>query len=73
MNPEKTINPPSGFAVLIVFLALLVIAALCFWAGEEPIGAMLAIIGFVFLLRDLLSLILTNQKCLPFSASTWVL
>jgi regulator of protease activity HflC (stomatin/prohibitin superfamily) len=54
MNPEKTINPPSGFAVLIAFLALLVIAALCFWAGEEPIGAILAILGFVFLLPGLI-------------------
>jgi hypothetical protein len=53
MNPEKIINPPSGFAVFIVFLALLMVAGLCFWAGEEPIGAILAIVGFVFLLPGL--------------------
>jgi len=53
MNPEKTINPPSGFAVFFMFLALLAVAAFCFWAGEEPIGAILAIVGFVFLLPGL--------------------
>jgi regulator of protease activity HflC (stomatin/prohibitin superfamily) len=53
MNPEKTINPPSGFAAFIVFLALLGVAAFCFWAGEPPIGVILIILDFVFLLPGL--------------------
>jgi regulator of protease activity HflC (stomatin/prohibitin superfamily) len=53
MNSEKTINPPSGFAAFILLLAMLAAAAVCFFIGEEPIGAIIGIIGFAFILPGL--------------------
>jgi len=53
MDSEKTINPPSGFAAFILLLAMLAAAAVCFFIGEEPIGALIGIIGFAFILPGL--------------------
>jgi regulator of protease activity HflC (stomatin/prohibitin superfamily) len=53
MESEKIINPPSGFTVFVLFLILVAVAGLCFWAGQEPAGGILLIIGFVFLLPGL--------------------
>jgi regulator of protease activity HflC (stomatin/prohibitin superfamily) len=53
MDSEKTINPPSGFAAFILLLAMLAAAAVCFFIGEEPVGAVIGIIGFAFILPGL--------------------
>jgi regulator of protease activity HflC (stomatin/prohibitin superfamily) len=53
MESEKIINPPSGFTVFALFLILVAAAGLCFWAGLEPVGGIILIIGFVFLLPGL--------------------
>lgn len=53
MNSEKTINPPSGFAAFALLLVVLAVAAVCLFIGEEPIGAILGVLGFVFILPGL--------------------
>lgn len=49
MNPEKTINPPSGFAALILAVFLLVVAVVCFCYGQEPLGFILVPVSVIFL------------------------
>ncbi|WPU92505.1 SPFH domain-containing protein [Mucilaginibacter sabulilitoris] len=53
MESEKTINPPSGFTAFILFLFLLIIAGICLAVGQEPIGSVIAVISFVFVLPGL--------------------
>ena len=53
MDAEKTINPPSGFAAFALFLILLAVAAVCFFIGEEPIGAAIGMLSIVFILPGL--------------------
>ena len=53
MESEKTINPPSGFAAFILFLFLLIAAGICLAVGQEPIGSVIAVISFVFVLPGL--------------------
>jgi len=53
MDSEKTINPPSGFAAFALLLVVLAVAAVCLFIGEEPIGAILGVLGFVFILPGL--------------------
>ncbi|WDF81424.1 SPFH domain-containing protein [Mucilaginibacter sp. KACC 22773] len=53
MDSEKTINPPSGFAAFVLLLVVLAVAAVCLFIGEEPIGSILGILGFIFILPGL--------------------
>lgn len=53
MDSEKIINPPSGFTAFALLLVILAVAAVCLFIGEEPIGAILGILSFVFILPGL--------------------
>ncbi|QEC75253.1 SPFH domain-containing protein [Mucilaginibacter ginsenosidivorax] len=53
MDSEKTINPPSGFAAFALLLVVLAVAAVCLFIGEEPVGAILGVLGFIFILPGL--------------------
>lgn len=53
MNTEKTINPPSGFAVFALFLILLALIAVSFVFEQIIIGAILSILNFVLVLPGL--------------------
>ena len=50
MESEKIVNPPSGFTVFAALVVLLVIAAICLGVGLEPLGVIIGIISFIFVL-----------------------
>ncbi|UOE46844.1 SPFH domain-containing protein [Mucilaginibacter sp. SMC90] len=54
MNPEKTINPPSGFAVFVLAIVLIIVAVFCFGYGLEVIGFILTPISIIFLLPGII-------------------
>ncbi|MEO3403231.1 SPFH domain-containing protein [Mucilaginibacter sp. CAU 1740] len=54
MNPEKIINPPSGFATFISFLLLLAVSAVCFWLEQIAVGVILLILDFALVLPGLI-------------------
>lgn len=54
MNPEKIINPPSGFATFIVSMALLIGSAFLFVQEQIGIGVILVVITLIFLLPGLI-------------------
>jgi regulator of protease activity HflC (stomatin/prohibitin superfamily) len=53
MNTEKIINPPSGYAAFILFLALLAAMVLSFVAEAVIIGAIIGVVNFVLVLPGL--------------------
>jgi len=54
MNPEKTINPPSGFSVFILAIILLIAAVFCLSSGLEVIGFILIPVSVIFLLPGII-------------------
>ncbi|PWK78343.1 SPFH domain/Band 7 family protein [Mucilaginibacter oryzae] len=66
MNPEKIINPPSGFATFIVSMVLLIGSALLFVQQQIAIAIILLIITFVFLLPGLIIVNPNESKVLTF-------
>ena len=53
MNTEKTINPPSGYAAFALFLLLLAVSVTCLALEMIPIGAVILVVNFVFVLPGL--------------------
>ncbi|HEY2582840.1 MAG TPA: SPFH domain-containing protein [Mucilaginibacter sp.] len=53
MNTEKIINPPSGYAAFILFLALLGAAILSLVAEAVAVGVIISIVNFVLVLPGL--------------------
>jgi len=53
MDTEKIINPPSGYAAFILFLALLAAVGLSFAAEAVVIGIIIAVVNFVLILPGL--------------------
>ena len=53
MDTEKIINPPSGYAAFVLFLALLAAIAFSFIAEAVVGGVIILIINFVFILPGL--------------------
>lgn len=53
MNTEKVITAPSGYLAFVLVLVLIAAAALCFWAEQPVIGAIICVIDFVFILPGL--------------------
>ena len=53
MDTEKIINPPSGYAAFVLFLALLAAIAFSFIAEAVVVGVIILIINFVFILPGL--------------------
>ncbi|MBD1394726.1 SPFH domain-containing protein [Mucilaginibacter glaciei] len=53
MNTEKVITAPSGYLAFVLVLVLIAGAALCFWAEQPAIGAIICVINFVFILPGL--------------------
>ncbi|AYL96233.1 SPFH domain-containing protein [Mucilaginibacter celer] len=66
MNPEKIINPPSGFATFIVSMVLLIVSVLLFIEGQLAIGIILLIVTFIFLLPGLIIVNPNESKVLTF-------
>ncbi len=66
MNTEKTINPPSGYLVFILFLFLLVAGALCIMAKMQVIGVFIIIIDFFIILPGLAIVNPNESKVLTF-------
>jgi regulator of protease activity HflC (stomatin/prohibitin superfamily) len=66
MNPEKIINPPSGFATFIVSMALLIGSAFLFVQEQIGIGVILLIVTFIFLLPGLIIVNPNESKVLTF-------
>ncbi|MDN3580933.1 SPFH domain-containing protein [Mucilaginibacter flavus] len=54
MDSEKIINPPSGFTVFFAFLAVSLIAIICFCTGIEALGFILGFVGLFFLVPGLI-------------------
>jgi len=54
MNTEKIINPPSGFSVFILAIALLIAAVFCLSTGLEAIGFLLIPVSLIFLLPGII-------------------
>ena len=54
MQSEKTINPPSGFAALFLFLLLLIAAGVLFSVGQVIIPPILLVVAFIFVLPGLI-------------------
>lgn len=54
MNTEKPINPPSGFSVFILAIALLIAAVFCLSTGLEAIGFLLIPVSLIFLLPGII-------------------
>lgn len=53
MNTEKTLTPPSGYAVFALFLILLAVTALALAFEQVAVGAILGVVNFVFVLPGL--------------------
>jgi regulator of protease activity HflC (stomatin/prohibitin superfamily) len=53
MNTEKIINPPSGYAVFVLFLVLLATMILSFVAEAVAVGIIVGIVNFVLVLPGL--------------------
>ncbi|HEY4325747.1 MAG TPA: SPFH domain-containing protein [Mucilaginibacter sp.] len=53
MNTERIINPPSGYAAFILFLALLAATILSFVAEAFAIGVIISVVNFVLVLPGL--------------------
>src|SRR4051794_18580104 len=53
MNSEKIINPPSGYAAFILFLALFAATILSFVAEVFAIGVIISIVNFILVLPGL--------------------
>lgn len=66
MNPEKIINPPSGFATFIVSVALLIGSAFSFVQEQIAIGIILLIVPAIFLLPGLIIINPNESKVLTF-------
>lgn len=49
MNPEKVINPPSGFSVFILAIVLLIVSVFCLSSGLEVVGFILIPVSVIFL------------------------
>jgi regulator of protease activity HflC (stomatin/prohibitin superfamily) len=54
MNTEKTINPPSGYVALILFLALLAAAIILFVFQAIIAGVIIVVVNFIFVLPGLI-------------------
>lgn len=54
MQTEKTINPPSGFAALFLFLLLLIAAGVLFSVGQVILPPILLVVAFIFVLPGLI-------------------
>jgi len=53
MNTERTINPPSGYAAFVLFLALLAAMSVSFVAEAVIIGVVFGVVNFVLVLPGL--------------------
>lgn len=53
METEKTVNPPSGYAVFVLFLVLLVVTGLCFWQRQIAAGVIITVVNFMLVLPGL--------------------
>jgi regulator of protease activity HflC (stomatin/prohibitin superfamily) len=53
MNTEKTINPPSGYAIFALFLILLALTAVSIAFEEIAVAGLLGVINFVLVLPGL--------------------
>jgi regulator of protease activity HflC (stomatin/prohibitin superfamily) len=54
MQSEKTINPPSGFAALFLFLLLLIAAGVLFSVEQVILPPILLVVAFIFVLPGLI-------------------
>ncbi|MDB5111673.1 MAG: domain / Band 7 family protein [Mucilaginibacter sp.] len=69
MNTEKTINPPSGYAAFILFLALFAAIILLIVAEAFTIAVIIGIINFVFVLPGLVIVNPNESKVLTLFGS----
>ena len=69
MNTEKIINPPSGYAAFILFLALLAAMVLSFVAEAVIIGAVIGVVNSAFVLPGLIIVNPNESKVLTLFGS----
>jgi regulator of protease activity HflC (stomatin/prohibitin superfamily) len=64
MDPEKVINPPSGYAAFVLVLVLAAGAILCFVAEEIVLGVVIGVIDLVFIAPGLVIINPNESKVL---------